>query len=118
MGGINAVEAPGCGCMFTFCHAYLKMGVLLHKMAIVCKQRAMIDCTMIFQIFNSLDNHTSVRCQSCQSNKFVHHCIEMDIPSILNNVNMVMKFFWSVIDKIVDSKVTYLCTVCILGWPL
>ena len=34
--GINAVGAQGCGCMFTFCHAYLKMGVLLHKMAIVC----------------------------------------------------------------------------------
>ena len=41
MCGINAVGAQGCGCMFTFCHAYLKMGVLLHKMAIVCKQRAM-----------------------------------------------------------------------------
>ena len=36
MCGIDAVEAQGCGCMFTFCHAYLKMGVLLHKMAIVC----------------------------------------------------------------------------------
>ena len=41
MCGINGVEAQGCGCMFTFCHAYLKMGVLLHKMAIVCKRRAM-----------------------------------------------------------------------------
>ena len=41
MCGINAVGAEGCGCMFTFCHAYLKMGVLLHKMAIVCKRRAM-----------------------------------------------------------------------------
>ena len=41
MCGIDAVEAQGCGCMFTFCHAYLKMGVLLHKMAIVCKRRAM-----------------------------------------------------------------------------
>ena len=36
--GINAVEAQGCGCMFTLCHDYLKMGVLLHKMAIVCNQ--------------------------------------------------------------------------------
>ena len=41
MCGINAVEAQGCGCMFTFCHAYLKMGVLLHKMAIVCNQKFM-----------------------------------------------------------------------------
>ena len=37
MGGINAVGAQVCGYMFTFCHAYLKMGVLLHKMAIDCK---------------------------------------------------------------------------------
>ena len=29
MCGIGAVEVQGCGCMFTFCHAYLKMGVLL-----------------------------------------------------------------------------------------
>ena len=41
MCGIDAVEAQGFGCMFTFCHAYLKIGVLLHKMAIVCKRRAM-----------------------------------------------------------------------------
>ena len=41
MCGIDAVEAQGCGCMFTFCHAYLKMGVLLHKMAIVCNQTFM-----------------------------------------------------------------------------
>ena len=37
MCGINVVGSQGCGCMFTFCHDYLKMGVLLHKMAIVCK---------------------------------------------------------------------------------
>ena len=30
---INPVGAQGCGCIFTFCHAYLKMGVLLHKEA-------------------------------------------------------------------------------------
>ena len=36
MCGINAAEAQGCECMFTFCHAYPNMGVLLHKMAIVC----------------------------------------------------------------------------------
>ena len=41
MCGINAVGAQGCGCIFTFCHAYLKMGVLLHKMAIVCNQNFM-----------------------------------------------------------------------------
>ena len=39
--GNNAVGAQGCGCMFTFCHAYLKMGVLLHKMAIVCNQMSL-----------------------------------------------------------------------------
>ena len=39
--GINAVGAQGCSCMSTFCHAYLKMGVLLHKMAIVCNQTFM-----------------------------------------------------------------------------
>ena len=41
MRGIIAVGAQGCSCIFTICHAYLKMGVLLHKMAIVCKRRAM-----------------------------------------------------------------------------
>ena len=41
MCGIDAIEAQGCGCMFTLCHAYLKMGVLLHKMAIVCNQKFM-----------------------------------------------------------------------------
>ena len=35
MCGINVKRAQGCDCMFTFCHAYPKMGVLLHKMAIV-----------------------------------------------------------------------------------
>ena len=50
MCGINAVGAQGCGCMFTFCHAYLKMGVLLHKMAIVCKRRAMT--VYEFQVYN------------------------------------------------------------------
>ena len=36
MCGNNAAEAQGCECMLTLCHAYPKMGVLLHKMAIVC----------------------------------------------------------------------------------
>ena len=40
MCGINAAGAQGCDCMFTFCHAYPKMGVLLHKMAIVRYRRA------------------------------------------------------------------------------
>ena len=39
--GINAVGAQGSGCMFTLCHAPLKMAVLLHKMASVCKQALM-----------------------------------------------------------------------------
>ena len=42
MCGIDAVEAQGCGCMFIFCHAYLKIGVLLHKMEIVHNQNFMI----------------------------------------------------------------------------
>ena len=50
MCGINAVGAQGCGCMFTFCHAYLKMGVLLHKMAIVCNQTFMAVYTVIIGI--------------------------------------------------------------------
>ena len=29
--GINALGAQGSGCMFTLCHAPLKMAVLLHK---------------------------------------------------------------------------------------
>ena len=31
--GINAVGGQGCGCMSTFCHAPLKIAVLLHKTA-------------------------------------------------------------------------------------
>ena len=47
MCGINAVGAQGSGCMFTLCHAPLKMGVLLHKMASVCKQPLMTVCTVV-----------------------------------------------------------------------
>ena len=36
--GINAVGAQGCSCMSTFCHAPLKIALLLHKMANECKQ--------------------------------------------------------------------------------
>ena len=35
---INVVGAQGCSCMSTFCHAPLKIALLLHKMAIVCNQ--------------------------------------------------------------------------------
>ena len=31
--GINAVGAQGPGCSFSFCHAHLKIALLLHKMA-------------------------------------------------------------------------------------
>ena len=37
MCGINAIGAQGHGCMFTLCHAPLKMAVLLHKTEIVCR---------------------------------------------------------------------------------
>ena len=51
MCGINAVGAQRFGCMFSFCHAYLKMGVLLHIMAIICNQKFMavydISCTLV-----------------------------------------------------------------------
>ena len=46
MCGINAVGAQGSGCMFTLCHAPQKMGVLLHKMANVCKQALMTVCDL------------------------------------------------------------------------
>ena len=36
--GINAVGAQRCSCLFTFCHAPLKIALLLHKMANECKQ--------------------------------------------------------------------------------
>ena len=49
MCGINAVGAQGSGCMFTLCHAPLKMAVLLHKMASVCKQ-ALMTVEEIFKI--------------------------------------------------------------------
>ena len=38
MCGIDAVGAQGCSCMSTFCHAPLKIALLLHKMANECKQ--------------------------------------------------------------------------------
>ena len=50
MCGNNAVGAQGSGCMFTLCHAPLKMAVLLHKTQIVCRVMNM----SVFCIFNSL----------------------------------------------------------------
>ena len=53
MCGINAVGAQGSGYMFTLCHAPLKMGVLLHKMASVCKQALMtVFCFYWMHIYN------------------------------------------------------------------
>ena len=46
MCGINAVGAQGSGCMFTLCHAPLKMAVLLHKTGNVC--RVMITAVICF----------------------------------------------------------------------
>ena len=37
MCGTNAIRAQGSGCMFTLCHAPLKMAVLLHKTGNVCR---------------------------------------------------------------------------------
>ena len=51
MCGINAVEAQGCGCIFIFCHAYLIMSVLLHKMASVCKQALMTVCMYVLTFY-------------------------------------------------------------------
>ena len=49
MCGINIVGAQESGCMFTLCHAPLKMAVLLHKMASVCKQALMtVDQEKLF----------------------------------------------------------------------
>ena len=46
---------------------------------------------MVLRIFNSLDNHISYRRQSYQSTKIARHTIEMDIPSALNSVNMIVE---------------------------
>ena len=48
MCGINAAGAQRCGSLFTFYYAYLKMGVLLHKMAIVCNQKFMAVYLILF----------------------------------------------------------------------
>ena len=36
--GVNVEGAQGCSCMSTFCHAPLKIALLLQKMANDCKQ--------------------------------------------------------------------------------
>ena len=50
MCGINAVGAQGSGCMFTLCHAPLKMAVLLHKTGNVC--RVMITAVYTVELRN------------------------------------------------------------------
>ena len=66
MCGINAAEAQGCECMFTFCHAYPKMGVLLHKMAIVCN----LTLFAVYTTFESPENQSfsTNHAQSSQKN--------------------------------------------------
>ena len=52
MCGINAVGAQGSGCMFTLCHAPLKMAVLLHKTEKVCRvmNTAVYICTVLIDV--------------------------------------------------------------------
>ena len=50
MCAIIAVGAQGCGCMFTFCHAPLKIAVLLHKMPKVPFVLVLAVCTYVFVI--------------------------------------------------------------------
>ena len=75
MCGINAVGAQGCSCMSTFCHAPLKIALLLHKMAngpyslseTVCKIRLILartsfnrsEHTVKYQFQISLEEHVS-----------------------------------------------------------
>ena len=49
MCGINAVGAQGSGCMFTLCHAPLKMAVLLHKTGNVCRVMITAVCKIAKQ---------------------------------------------------------------------
>ena len=51
MCGINPVGGQGCGCMSTFCHAPLKIAVLLHKMPKVPFILVLAVCTyLVFSI--------------------------------------------------------------------
>ena len=60
MCGINAVGAQGSGCMFTLCHAPLKMGVLLHKMASVCKQ-ALMTVQQLIYLYKTVMRHALLK---------------------------------------------------------
>ena len=51
MCGINAVGAQGCGCMSTFCHAPLKIAVLLHKTANVSHSFSGTVCSFFYELF-------------------------------------------------------------------
>ena len=44
MSGINAVGAQGSDCIFTLCHAPLKMAFLLHKTEILCRVMLLSVC--------------------------------------------------------------------------
>ena len=52
MCGINAAEAQRCDCMFTFCYAYPKLGVLLHKMANASHSSSGTVCNLISSLIN------------------------------------------------------------------
>ena len=47
--GINAVGAQGCICMSSYCHAPLKIALLLHKMANECKQPVVAVSNTIYR---------------------------------------------------------------------
>ena len=53
--GNNAVGAQRCSCLFTFCHAPLKIALLLHKMANECKQPLVaVHHSVPFTTYNKL----------------------------------------------------------------
>ena len=54
MCGINAVGAQGSGCMFTLCHAPLKMAVLLHKTEKVCRVMNTAVCLITISDYTSV----------------------------------------------------------------
>ena len=62
MCGINAAEAQRCDCMFTFCYAYPKMGVLLHKMANASHSSSgTVDGNTVFHMSSLIVNTPSKR---------------------------------------------------------
>ena len=88
MCGINAAGAQRCGCMFTFRHAYLKMGVLLHKMAIVCNQMSLA----VYNFFGS--TLFSSRSDSSSSTFFFfrYWCPVVQVSSRLHNFVSIHTF--------------------------